>query len=102
MEFALRCDHNRIRGDMTHAPLPAGNGFLCDESPLPLLSLSRQWRAVNGGRGMERVLITGGNGFIGSHLAERLIDRGDAATLSDNQFDSNSRDPVSAKLRGAV
>src|SRR6266550_4253507 len=102
MEFALRCDHNRIRGDMTHAPLPPGNGFLCDESPLPLHSLSRQSRAVNGGVGMERVLITGGNGFIGSHLAERLVDRGDAVTLFDNHFDSNSRHLSCAKIRGDV
>jgi len=31
-----------------------------------------------------RYLITGGAGFIGSHLAERLLDRGDVAVLLDN------------------
>jgi len=31
-----------------------------------------------------RFLITGGAGFIGSHLAERLIDRGDRVVLLDN------------------
>jgi UDP-glucose 4-epimerase len=31
-----------------------------------------------------RYLITGGAGFIGSHLAERLIDRGDHVVLLDN------------------
>jgi UDP-glucose 4-epimerase len=31
-----------------------------------------------------RYLITGGAGFIGSHLAERLLDRGDEVTLLDN------------------
>jgi UDP-glucose 4-epimerase len=31
-----------------------------------------------------RFLITGGAGFIGSHLAERLIDRGDHVVLLDN------------------
>jgi UDP-glucose 4-epimerase len=31
-----------------------------------------------------RVLITGGAGFIGSHLAERLIERGDQVTVLDN------------------
>ena len=51
---------------------------------------------------MERVLITGGNGFIGSHLAERLVDRGDAVTLFDNHFDSNSRHLSCAKIRGDV
>jgi len=31
-----------------------------------------------------RYLITGGAGFIGSHLAERLLDRGDHVVLFDN------------------
>jgi UDP-glucose 4-epimerase len=31
-----------------------------------------------------RYLITGGAGFIGSHLAERLLDRGDKVVLLDN------------------
>ncbi len=31
-----------------------------------------------------RFLITGGAGFIGSHLAERLLDRGDRVVLIDN------------------
>ena len=31
-----------------------------------------------------RFLITGGAGFIGSHLAERLVDRGDYVVLLDN------------------
>jgi len=32
----------------------------------------------------RRVLITGGAGFIGSHLAEALLDRGDTVTVIDN------------------
>jgi UDP-glucose 4-epimerase len=31
-----------------------------------------------------RYLITGGAGFIGSHLAEKLVDRGDHVVLLDN------------------
>jgi len=31
-----------------------------------------------------RYLITGGAGFIGSHLAEKLLDRGDRVVLLDN------------------
>jgi UDP-glucose 4-epimerase len=34
--------------------------------------------------GILRFLITGGAGFIGSHLAERLLDRGDRVVLLDN------------------
>jgi len=31
-----------------------------------------------------RYLITGGAGFIGSHLAERLLERGDEVFLLDD------------------
>jgi UDP-glucose 4-epimerase len=34
--------------------------------------------------GILRFLITGGAGFIGSHLAERLLERGDNVVLLDN------------------
>ncbi|MDD5459096.1 MAG: SDR family NAD(P)-dependent oxidoreductase [Phycisphaerae bacterium] len=33
---------------------------------------------------MPKVLITGGAGFIGSHLAERLLNRGDSVVVIDN------------------
>ena len=32
----------------------------------------------------KRILITGGAGFIGSHLSERLIARGDEITILDD------------------
>jgi UDP-glucuronate decarboxylase len=34
----------------------------------------------------RRVLVTGGAGFIGSHLCERLLDRGDEVLCADNFY----------------
>jgi len=39
----------------------------------------------------RRVLITGGAGFIGSHLCERLLDRGDEVLCVDNFFTGTRR-----------
>jgi len=35
---------------------------------------------------MARIVVTGGAGFIGSHLVERLLERGDEVTVIDNLF----------------
>jgi len=37
---------------------------------------------------MKRILVTGGAGFIGSHLCERLLARGDEVLCVDNFFTS--------------
>ncbi|MGN6607112.1 MAG: UDP-glucuronic acid decarboxylase family protein [Jatrophihabitans sp.] len=41
----------------------------------------------------KRVLVTGGAGFIGSHLTRRLLERGDDVVVVDN-FYSGSRDNI--------
>ena len=40
---------------------------------------------------MSRILITGGAGFLGSHLAERLLARGDEVIVADNFFTGDKR-----------
>ena len=40
---------------------------------------------------MARILITGGAGFLGSHLAERLLARGDEVIVADNFFTGDKR-----------
>ena len=37
---------------------------------------------------MSKILITGGTGFIGYHLAKRLAEQGHETTLADNFFRS--------------
>jgi UDP-glucuronate decarboxylase len=38
---------------------------------------------------MKTILVTGGTGFIGSHLCERLLARGDRVLCLDNNFSGN-------------
>jgi len=39
----------------------------------------------------KRVLVTGGAGFLGSHLIDRLIERGDDVICADNLFTGSKR-----------
>ena len=48
---------------------------------------------------MKRVLITGGAGFIGSHLCERLLARGNEVLCVDNFFTFRRPDIALAKAR---
>jgi UDP-glucuronate decarboxylase len=45
----------------------------------------------------KRVLVTGGAGFLGSHLCERLLDRGDDVVCVDN-FYSGTKDNITHLL----
>ncbi len=40
---------------------------------------------------MKRILVTGGAGFIGSHLCERLLDQGHEVLCADNGFTGSKR-----------
>jgi len=48
---------------------------------------------------MKRVLVTGGAGFIGSHLCERLLALGDEVLCVDNFFTFRRPDIALAKAR---
>ena len=48
----------------------------------------------------QRVLVTGGAGFLGSHLCERLLARGDEVLCVDNFF-TGTRDNVAGMLADA-
>ena len=39
----------------------------------------------------RRVLVTGGAGFIGSHLCDRLLERGDEVLCVDNFYTGTRR-----------
>ncbi len=46
----------------------------------------------------KRVLVTGGAGFLGSHLCERLVARGDDVLCVDNYF-TGRKDNIAASAR---
>ena len=46
----------------------------------------------------KRVLVTGGAGFLGSHLCERLIARGDDVLCVDNYF-TGRKDNIAGLLK---
>ena len=40
---------------------------------------------------MKRVLVTGGAGFVGSHLCKRLLSEGNEVICLDNYFTGNKK-----------
>lgn len=48
---------------------------------------------------VKRILVTGGAGFLGSHLCERLINEGNDVLCVDNYF-TGSKDNISHLLKG--
>ena len=49
-----------------------------------------------------RILVTGGNGFIGSHFADAAIEEGHECVLMDLGFGKNTTDLSCLKLVGDV
>ncbi len=50
---------------------------------------------------MAKILITGGMGFIGSHIADQAIERGDEVFLFDNGSTGHQANIISALSKGA-
>jgi UDP-glucuronate decarboxylase len=48
-------------------------------------------QSLNRGLAMNKVLVTGGAGFLGSHLCDRLIARGDDVLCVDNFYTGSKR-----------
>jgi UDP-glucuronate decarboxylase len=59
------------------------------------MDLPKEWRAMR--RLRKRVLVTGGAGFLGSHLCERLIEEGADVLCVDN-FYTGTRDNLASLL----
>jgi len=51
---------------------------------------------------LTNVLITGGNGFIGSHLAEKLLAKNIEVALFDTKFDRNAEKISCEKILGDI
>ncbi len=49
---------------------------------------------------MKRILVTGGAGFLGSHLCERLVEQGHDVVCLDNYFTGNKRNVDHLRSRG--
>ncbi|CAL0301619.1 unnamed protein product [Lupinus luteus] len=69
---------------LSSSALPARRVLL--EEP-PMKKQSVMTRVPGGVRGKrKRIVVTGGAGFVGSHLVDRLIERGDSVIVVDNMF----------------
>ncbi|KAF7834511.1 UDP-glucuronic acid decarboxylase 2-like [Senna tora] len=70
------------------APIP--DSFSEPELALPTRRILLEERKVSVPRGLKgkskRIVVTGGAGFVGSHLVDRLIERGDSVIVVDNFF----------------
>lgn len=75
-EFDLAGGDLPAEEDSLPRKLPAKGGATKALSRLPVSPLRKE----------RRVLVTGGAGFVGSHLVDKLIKRGDSVIVIDNYF----------------
>ncbi|GAQ78962.1 dTDP-glucose 4-6-dehydratase/UDP-glucuronic acid decarboxylase [Klebsormidium nitens] len=75
-EFELAGGDLPDEEDSLPRKLPAQGGATKALSRLPVSPLRKE----------RRVLVTGGAGFVGSHLVDKLIKRGDSVIVIDNYF----------------
>ncbi|GLT74122.1 hypothetical protein SLA2020_459390 [Shorea laevis] len=61
-----------------------GSGYSGGKFPFPNSKLGRVPAGI--GRRRLRIVVTGGAGFVGSHLVDKLIRRGDEVIVIDNFF----------------
>lgn len=57
----------------------------------------KKWRSINFNKELflgKRILVTGGAGFIGSHLCERLLQQGHTVISVDNYFSGNKQNII--------
>src|SRR6266571_2255656 len=92
----LKYSHRRFR-QSSGRPGISQDGASCPGPNVPPVA-----SAVNGWKRISKILITGGNGFIGSHLAEKLLARGDSVALLDLKFNANTRFLDCEKIRGDI
>src|SRR6266699_2193980 len=98
---------NSDRLSWAHDPLSAlsytarkGSGaFFEQHLSITKLAASPQWSAIQPrGRASMAIMITGGTGFIGAHLARRLLQAGETVVLFDAQPDRQAIQDIAERV----